>query len=161
MIICSSMLSRLPTARRRWRGLRPSIRMQFGMECGQDFSPRDLAVVVGHGQPCHQVPEFANVSRPGMAARAVNASAAKTLSPAFSERKWRASAAMSRDARATGNPQLELAEAVEKILAESPLFHGQLKILIGGRDHAHVDVISDFHPGGNRLAIQHAEQFHS
>src|SRR5260221_10836526 len=40
------------------------------------------------------------------------------------------------------NAQLELAQAVKKILPETPFFHRQLKILIGGGHHAHVD--SDF-----------------
>jgi len=66
-----------------------------------------------------------------------------------------------RDARATGEPAIGIGRGGGKDPAESPLFHGQLKILIGGRDHAHVD--GDFPISTQaviRLAIQHAEQFH-
>jgi len=57
----------------------------------------------------------------------------------FQREEVGASAAMSSGRSRNGGTRIGIAEAVEKILAESPLFHGQLKILIGGRDHAHVD----------------------
>ncbi len=59
------------------------------------------------------------------------------------------------------NPQLELAQAVVKILAETPFFHRQLKILIGGGNHAHVD--GDFPIPTQPViwsAVQNAQQFH-
>ena len=50
---------------------------------------------------------------------------------------------------------------MEKILAETPFFHRQLKILIGSRDHAHVDC--NFTMAAQteiRSAVQNAQQFH-
>src|SRR6267378_6921037 len=59
------------------------------------------------------------------------------------------------------NAQLELAQAVEKILAETPFFHRQLKILIGSRDHAHVNGNFSM-PTQTEIwsAVQNAQQFH-
>ena len=59
------------------------------------------------------------------------------------------------------NPQLELAQAVEKIFAETAFFHRQFQILIGGGDHAHVD--GNFPMSTQtviRSAVQNAQQFH-
>ena len=60
-----------------------------------------------------------------------------------------------------GNAQLELTEAVKKILAEAAISHRGFEILVGGGDNAYINF--DFAMAAETvegLAIEHAQQFH-
>ena len=43
--------------------------------------------------------------------------------------------------RSAGRGDLELAQAVVEVLAKTPLLDHALEVLVGRRDHAHVDLV--------------------
>ena len=135
---------------------------RFATQLGGNFGTRDLPVLRGHRELCHQVPKFADIARPGMRLQD-----RERVSSKHFVRRFQGQEVPSQRGNIFGtlaqrrNAQLELAQAVKKIFAEAPFVHRQFKILIGSGNYSHINC--DFSVPAQTViwrAVQHAQQFH-
>ena len=157
MIICSSMLSRLPTGRDAvWRSA-------VGSPVSAALS-REKSISVAcrlHRHLGHQVAQFANVARPRVREQRRNGLRRKILARSLqAQEMFRQRNNILRPLAQRRHAQLELAEAMKQILAEAAVLHCGFQILVGRGDDAHVNFdLAVPAQTVERLTVEHAQQF--
>src|SRR5712692_5184932 len=95
------------------------------------------------GELCHYVAEFTNVARPGVGLQGTDGILGKTLPRRLEVQEMPGEESDVLGTFSQGwNAQVELAEAMKQIFAETALFHGSFKVLVSGGDYTHVHIDS-------------------
>src|ERR1700690_721580 len=134
----------------------------FPSQFAHHLGRADLAVGRGHFQLGNGVAQFANVAGPGVRLQRGDRVRGKVLVGCLQrEEILRQGCNVFGALAQRRHPQLELTQAVEQVLAEPAFLYRQLKILVRGRHHAHVD--GDFAMSTQPVigrTVKHTQQLH-